>query len=278
MRLRASIGIVLFAFFVQSPVFSQTGEPASPESRLAALETLIERSSAARQIESSAVPEALERRGRAREALARAREALRSGDASAAEQRLAEARRLMIEGARLAAPEKLNADKANTEFDARLESTRALLAAQRRVSAEKGSLARGEEATRSIEQRLDAALRLRSEGRLQPAREQLDQAYLIAKASLGAMRGGDTLVRSLHFATKEEEYRYELDRNDTHEMLLRVLLQGRAQAAPARARELRAQAEARARQGDHAAAIRLLEDSTAELVKAIRGAGVYIPG
>jgi hypothetical protein len=45
-----------------------------------------------------------------------------------------------------------------------------------------------------------------------------------------------------------------------------------------RARALRGQAETAAGKGDHAAAVRLLEDSTAELVKAIRNAGIYIPG
>ena len=45
-----------------------------------------------------------------------------------------------------------------------------------------------------------------------------------------------------------------------------------------RARGLRTKADELARRGDHAAAVRMLEDSTGELVKAIRGAGVYIPG
>jgi hypothetical protein len=41
---------------------------------------------------------------------------------------------------------------------------------------------------------------------------------------------------------------------------------------------LRADAEAQARRGDHAAAIKVLEDSTRELVRAIRAGGIYIPG
>src|SRR4030095_16864582 len=110
------------------------------------------------------------------------------------------------------------------------------------------------------------------------------ESYRVARAALGSLRAGDTLVRSLTFDTKEEEYRYEVDRNDTHQMLLRVLLDGRSQAPggqPAAAADsasvLRAKADELARRGEHAAAVRLLEDSTGELVKAIRGAGVYIP-
>ncbi|MFL6565509.1 MAG: hypothetical protein ACJ8G5_11315 [Burkholderiales bacterium] len=252
------------------------------EPRLASLETLIERSSAAREVEASPSPEARAARTRAREALQAARGANASGDAALAERQLAEARQQMMQAVRLAAPAGRLADQAKVDFERRLESTRALIAAQKRVSAEKKT---GADALRSAEERLAAALETRGAGRMDAARAQLEEAYLISKASLGSMRGGDTLVRSLSFETKEDEYRYEVDRNDTHQMLLRVLLDSRTQAGQAavgasaqRARELRAQAEAAARRGEHAAAVRLLEDSTGELVKAIRGAGVYIPG
>ena len=57
------------------------------------------------------------------------------------------------------------------------------------------------------------------------ARKLLDSGYDIAKVELEKLRGGDTLVRSLNFANPEEEYEYELDRNDTHRMLVTVLLE-----------------------------------------------------
>jgi hypothetical protein len=106
----------------------------------------------------------------------------------------------------------------------------------------------------------------------------------MAKASIGAMRGGDTLVRSLSFASKEEEYHYELDRNDTHQMLLRILVQKQAGDVAAgrefieKAAALRRDAEGAGRDGNFAEAVRLMEDATRELVRAIRGAGVFIPG
>lgn len=254
--------------------------------RISNLEMLIERSSAARQIEASGIKDAVERRARAGETLRRAREAHQRGE-SAAEQLLAEARLLMVEASRLAAPDqKLSADKAKLDFDARLESVKALLAAQRRISTEKGASGQADTA-RSIEDLMATAVRLKGEGSMEKARQQLDQAYLIAKASVSSMRSGDTLVRSLNFASKEEEYHYEIDRNDTHQMLIKVLLEGRREAAGVdgmvtqrveRARQIRTQAEDAATRKDHAAAIKLLEESTGELVRAIRSAGVYIPG
>jgi hypothetical protein len=279
--------IALAAALAAGAAAAQAPERAPLESRLASLETLIERSSAARQVEASGVAEAAERRARARDSLRRAQEAQRGGDAASAERLLVQARSQMIEAVRLAAPEQITAAKARADFDARVESVKALLAAHGRISAEKGEAARGAETTRAVEQLLGAAAKLRAEGRIEAARGPLDQAYLIAKASVSSMRGGDTLVRSLSFASREEEYRYEVDRNDTHQMLIKVLVEGKGRAAAAeallaeqleRARKLRAQAETAAGRGDHAAAIRLLEESTGELVKAIRSAGVYIPG
>jgi hypothetical protein len=46
----------------------------------------------------------------------------------------------------------------------------------------------------------------------------------------------------------------------------------------AKAKELRAKADAAASGKDYATGVKLLEESTTELVRAIRGAGIYIPG
>jgi len=57
-----------------------------------------------------------------------------------------------------------------------------------------------------------------------------------------------------------------------------AMLDQQVQAFVVKAKELRAAAESAAAKKDHAQAVKLLEDSTAELVRAIRNAGVYIPG
>jgi len=89
-------------------------------------------------------------------------------------------------------------------------------------------------------------------------------------------------------ASKEEEYHYEIDRNDTHLMLIKVLVEEKRANNPAldqqvqgfvvKAKDLRTAAETAAAKRDHAQAVKLLEDSTVELVRAIRNAGIYIPG
>lgn len=255
------------------------------ERKLSSTATLIESSSGAKQIEASGVAAAAAQRAKARDLHQSAAAALQLGDLENANKLLDEASRAMFEGVRLAAPQQVTDAKQRSDYSARLESTRALIDAQKRIAAEKGG-PRAAEPARQAEALVAEAEKLQGAGQLTEARTKLDQAYLIVKAAIGSAREGDTLVRSLHFATPQEEYHYEVDRNDTHRMLVQVLLKDRRggsadqmieQALSASAR-LRTQAEAEAGRSDHKAAIRTLEESTRELVKAIRAAGVYIPG
>jgi hypothetical protein len=256
-------------------------ERATIDQRLASVGTLIERSSAAQQVEASRDPTSLERRNQARTLHRQAAEAAQSGD-------IARAGRLLDAAARAAAPEQVTADKKRTDFNNRFESTKTLLAAQQRIAKEKNAGPEATQAARQIETLMAEASQQSQAGDIERARATIDRAYLLAKASIGSMRRGDTLVRSLTFATKREEYDYELDRNDTHRMLVNVLLDERRASNPAldksvqgfldAAARLRTDAEEQARKANYDGAIKTLEDSTRELVRAIRGAGVYIPG
>lgn len=260
--------------------------PEQVERRLQSVATLIESSSAARQIDSSGEAPARERRDAARLIHREAAAALARGDATGASQLLDAAAREMMAGVRLAKPEQVAAEKARRDFASRLDSARALLAAQQRITQEKNAGREAQQATRTIEQQIAQAQALAAQDKLDEARPVLDRAYLTARVSIESLRRGDTLVRSLNFASPREEYDYEIDRNDTHRMLIRVLLAERKeavmppamQAAVDQAAGLRGEAEAQARRGDHPGAIKLLEDSTRELVRAIRAGGLYIPG
>jgi len=254
------------------------------ERRLQSVGTLIESSSAAKQIEASAEPAARERRDNARLIHREAAASLQGGDMPAAARLLDQAAREMMTGARLAKPEQVAGAKAQRDFDVRLDSARALLTAQQRITAEKGNQPEAVLATRRIEEQIADAQRRAGAGQLDEARSAVDRAYLTARVSIEAMRRGDTLVRTLQFASPREEYDYELDRYEAHRLLIQVLLADRKEPTPAmrgyieRAATLRTEAEATARKGEHAGAIQRLEEATRELVRAIRAGGVYIPG
>ncbi|PKO90395.1 MAG: hypothetical protein CVU18_00960 [Betaproteobacteria bacterium HGW-Betaproteobacteria-12] len=250
---------------------------------------LLESSSAARQIDGSKVPEAMARREKAREIHRAAKASLDAGNLERANSQLTEARAEFFEAVRLAAPEEITGKKLETDYKARLDSVNALLAAYRRVANEKGSASKTiGDTVSAIDRSVAEGARLAAANKYKEARAELDRAYLVAKAGISTLRSGDTLVRTLNFANKEEEYHYEIDRNDTHQMLIKVLVEEKRAANPAldqqvqgflgKARELRQAAEAAAARRDHAQAVKLLEESTVELVRAIRNAGIYIPG
>jgi hypothetical protein len=268
--------------------------PRAPESkeqlerRLVSVSTLIETSSGAKQIEASGNAQAQAERAKAREMRLQAEEAYKKGDYPSATRLLDGAVKIIYEGVRLAAPEQLIGEKNQRDFNNRLESVKALLSAQKRIAAEKKLGAKGAETTAKIEAQIKEAQALATAGKLDEGRAALDKVYVATKASIESMRDGDTLVRSLNFASKEEEYHYEVDRNDTHKMLVKVLLEEKRASNPnlegmvqkylEQAAVLRGNAEGLAAKKDYEGAIKVLEDSTRELVRAIRGAGVYIPG
>ena len=276
------IVLVLCAVLLALPALAQEREQL--ERRLASVATLIESSSAAKQIETSGVAAAREKRDTARLVHREAVATLRAGDVQGAAKLLDQATRELMSGVRLARPEQVAGLKNQRDFEARLDSARALLAAQQRITQEKGNQPEAVAATRRIDGQIQEAERLVAAGKLDEARAKVDMAYLSARVSIEAMRRGDTLVRSLNFASKREEYDYEIDRNDTHRMLIQVLLADRKDTLPQmkgfmdRAATLRGEAEATAGRGEHEAAIKTLEDATRELVRAIRAGGVYIPG
>ncbi len=263
-----------------------TNSYAQTENRLQSVAKLIESSSAAQQIESSANPEAIARREDARALYQQAVEADQQGDTESTDQLLQQATQTMFEAVRLAGKEEVKGEKTRRDFAARMQSVEALMQAHQRISVEKQNGEAGQ-FKQEVDLKLQRAKSLHDSGQLEPAREVLDEAYVMAKTGIEEMRGGDTLVRSLNFANKEEEYRYELDRNDTHEMLITVLLQDKMENSKPnpmtqdfidKAKDLRSQAEQQASNSDFEAAIKTLEESTRQLVRAIRGAGIYIPG
>lgn len=301
---RCIVGQVLAVCFgLYIPQATQASEPVAPAPvagnsapvddhaqlarRLESVETLIEKSSAAKQIETSANPDALARRDQARELRRQAAKAYAAQDYGKSIKLLDNAAKALFEGVRLAAPEQVMQQKNRRDFESRLESVKVLLAAQKRIGSEKHLDAKEGAVSRKIEGLMQQANTLAAANRLVEARVALDQAYQVAKTAISGLREGDTLVRSLHFATKEEEYRYEIDRNDTHKMLVKILLAEKrgtqsvdamVQKFLGQAAQLRAAAEALAAKGDFEGGVKTLEDSTTELVRAIRGAGVYIPG
>jgi hypothetical protein len=187
----------------------------------------------------------------------------------------------------MATPVSLTEDKNIKNYAQRKQSVMALRDAFNRISDESNESDSKQKVNNQLDQLITRADELLGKGDNTEARSEIDKAYHLLKVSIESILDGKTLVRSLQFETKEEEYHYEIDRNDTHDMLIQLLVEGKEKSDysktqitkfVAEAKVLRQQADAYAGDGAYEVAIGLLEQSTKQLVRAIRSAGIYIPG
>lgn len=252
--------------------------------RISMVRTLLFESSAARGIKASSNEEAHNKRA---QAIALFESASAPGDQAKREQQLNAAVALLYEAVAAASTNYSTDEKDRRDFDNRQRSLEALLAAHERIMREKGLGSQHEALLIDIDAENRSANDLLAEGKVVEARAYLDRAYDKTKLSVERSREGETLIRELKFETPKDEYLYELDRNDTHRMLLTVLLQEKMKSGSVKKRvetfvvtadKLRAEAVGHAGENRFEEATEALERSTTELVKAIRGAGVYIPG
>lgn len=301
--LASAVGAVLLAS--TGLLSSADGIAQSQSGRVAAATEAQQRSDFSRVLESvKALNQALKRVAEQKkldkaDVVAQAESKIRQAEATAADGKIVEARLALDEaylniksalieaaqsGAVGAVPAKHvsdeSADRRKSQFVARRESTKSLNDALKRIAQEKND-AKGADEAKVIDRLIQRSEDLVAQGDLAQGRAVLDHGYLRAKLQIERLRGGDTLVRSLHFESKEEEYRYELDRNDTFGMLVNMLVPGDASTMKDsldKARRTRKEAEGMATRKKFDEAIKALEDSTGNYQRAIRQAGVYIPG
>jgi tetratricopeptide (TPR) repeat protein len=266
---------------------AESPQPQDTASKLGYVHRLLTESSAARKVEQSGNAAALEIKAEAEAHFERATALHESGDLEAANAEIQESIRLLTEAARAVHDESPVTQKQSDDYGQRRDSVVALARAHDRIASEKGLDDMNDELQAKVATGLSASDALLDAGKAGEARAMLDATYEDLKSSLETLRGGDTLVRELNFETKEDEYLYELDRNDTHQMLVQVLFAEKMESSPMRATaesfvaaaaELRVKAEKSAASKNFEEAIELLEQSTKELIRAIRSAGVYIPG
>lgn len=268
-------------------VRAESPTPQNVETRLGYVQRLLTESSAAKKVDQSGDSQAIAIKAEAQAHFDRATEFHAAGDEDSAEAELREAIRLLTEAARAANGDAAVTPKQSNDYGQRRDSVEALAKAHDRIAAEKGLDDMNRELQARVAADLSASDAMLEEGKAGDARAKLDDTYEAVKSSLESLRGGDTLVRELNFETKEDEYLYELDRNDTHQMLVQVLFAEKMESSPMRATAegfidtaaaMRADAEDAAAKKKYEEAIELLEKSTKELIRAIRSAGVYIPG
>lgn len=255
--------------------------------RMQYLSKLLNTSSGAQQVIKSDNKEAMDLRLEAIDLYKKAERKINSGHEDEVMMILDQSAKIMFSAIRKAAPDRLSSDKSTREYLARKESVNSLKQAFERIANENNKAQDAGKLNGQLIQLINKGDKYLKSGSYVEARIEIDKAYHLLKMSIDTVRGGQTLVRSLDFKTSEEEYKYELDRNETHHMLIGLLVNAKDKSEYTRnqmqkfideAKSFREQADAMAKKGKFEVAIELLENSTKQLVRSIRIAGVYIPG
>jgi len=254
--------------------------------RVESLNKLLNTSSGAKQVLQSDNPEVKALHQKAKDLQLEAKQQFDNGNNKEGSALLDQSARTMFQAIRLATPKTVGLSKAKDDYIKHKKSVNALNSAYNRVADEK-KFASKDQINSKVESFVKVADKLSDAQKFVEAKTELDKAYQLLKISIESIRGGETLVRSLNFASAEEEYHYEIDRNDTHGMLVNLLLDGKKVSDYTKqnvdkftdmAKSLRTEAEQSANKGQFKEAIQILEESTKQFVRAIRSAGVYIPG
>ncbi len=237
---------------------------------------LFEESPSAKNIVASGNTQAIALLEEARALRHEAKQVFDSGDIVKPQALLNKAAASFIQAARMSTP-KPDPIKLKADLDDRIEKVTSLFEAYKRSVGEKP--AAGVVATlRSIEAALANAGQQSAAGMFVEGRVAVDKALLLTRAA------SDSEAK---YASPEDEYRHALERNDTHQMLIRLLLGEKRSEAEVdssvkgnmeKASALRGQADAAAERKNYVDAIKMLGESTVELVQAIRKVGVSLPG
>jgi len=294
--LRAALCTTLLAAAITSTAANAANMPPAPmqllllalaDNAMALTHRLLNESSAAKSIMASDNERAKALHAEAVKFYEEAVKANEAGDEVARDAALKKAKMNLFKAAQLAQAAPGLGDRSHSMFKRRLQSASALLDAHQRIRKETEAGSEVKALEKKAIADIDTARAAFKKDDVDAANKLINKALGELKGSLISMRNGTTLVRSLHFETPKEEYEYELDRNQSHTLLTSILLQKKPLSENARqrfdkdmeqAKTLRKLAEEQADKGDYEAAIKTLEESTKHIVRAIRAAGVYIPG
>jgi hypothetical protein len=262
----------------QSPSSHGSSYGSSYDNEIKLVETLLTKSSAAKRVREGGDAAALAELKKAEHLFQAAKE----GKESKALALLSQAKQALFTAMRHAAKP---APRDGASHASLQKTTRVMLDAYQRILQEKSLRDTGNVAA-EVRAQLDLSESYSEREDSILAEQTAAAAFHRVREAIVGLRSGDTLIRSLHFESPADEYRYEVDRNQTHELLVKLLVQKQSlssaeleniQRLLVTARLLRKQATAQAEEGNYSSAINALEESTQYIIRAIRAAGIYIP-
>ncbi len=176
--------------------------------------------------------------------------------------------------------------KAKLDYENKLKSVQGLLNAHKRIT----DLNQDEVTELRLQKKVMPLIKRSKEfaesQHFKKALSSLNDVYFVVVDSIKSQRSGQTLIRSLDFATEKEAYEYELGRYKNYKMLVNMMIDERhafnrdARSQPffEEADRFYAEADKLVREGRYGEAAKRIEMASKSLVNLLRDTGIYIPG
>lgn len=290
-------GAVSVAGGLPSPAIAQAAGAQSAASLQSALENktrlvklLLSQSPALLRIPQSNNAQAKKKLADVEALYAKASTEAGAGRPAAAVKLLDEALREIAAAARLVPDPAQQAAQERTRYTSLVESTRTFVSLYQnlssRMAARKVAIPAGSFDFERVGGMLAKAEGLAAGGDHKNANAVLGDAYKAVVGALSRMLMAETIVYDLKFESPADEFKHELARNRSYEELLPLALAQMntpretatlAERYGQQSKELRDVAQKQAAAGDFQAALKVIQDATGQLQRALRVAGVIVP-
>ncbi len=254
---------------------------------LTLLEHLIYKSSASQHVLSVRNPEALQHYEQASADYQHAKQAQENGLVKERDAAIANAKTAFFKAVKLSGKHESSDVKRKKDIRHRIQNADEMFDAYKRITKQNKINPDSQKFIDSIEQELQLTKSALDSGELDLAQKKSDKAFSKLKMAVIKLRDGKTLVHNLNFSSPADEYLYEVNRNDTHKMLMKLFIKDKASTVNANSKvkehisqagDLRQLAAKLAQDKEFKQAIKQLENSTIHYIRAIQAAGIYIPG
>ncbi|MDH5571361.1 MAG: hypothetical protein OEY89_06320 [Gammaproteobacteria bacterium] len=280
------ISIVLAAISALAISANAADKDIEHENKLNAIASLLTRSTISKQVLHSNNEAAIQYYKFAKSLYDDAVEAYSQGDINKSNSLIKKSRYALIDAVEFANLQGARKKRSKNDYESLRKSANALMDALERISAEKGRQDKFSALSSDISEKLSNTDKLYFQGQYKLAITNLGKILQTIKVGIAEIRSGDTLTKTLSFASAKEEYIYEIDRNDTHFLLLDMFLSEQNDGTKSHAimndtiqaaKNHRNEAEILASNFRHKEAIKMLEKSTMKIITVIRNTGVFIP-
>ncbi len=275
------------SFFAPYVMAAQTLTAEGVKNSLVMNENLLKNSSLVQSVKKVDLPQVSEALEKALSFHKEALSKVSSGDLKGAVKARDESLRLLMLASRLAnESSKASEQKSQEDYKKKRKSVQSLLDAHKRITDLNSDSETEKKLHRDVAPLLAESEKYIKQNKFEEAFSSLSKAYLLVANSIKQQRTGQTLVRSLDFATEEEAYQYELGRYENYQMLVNMMIDERkafkrdARTQPFfdEANRYQQEAEALASQGLYLKAANKIEQASKSLVNLLRDSGVHIPG